>query len=194
VVPHSRVLLYCFDVHSFFGLSGIDTFATEFLNLLLDVRRHDPHRPIIFIGHNLGGLIIKRSLNIAFSESNFAHIKTAARAIVFFGTPHQGYRPGASLKSTILRIYRKLYVQWPSLHVTETFSRHLKDPLWLCRDASSSPVNMQWWKPGSGDDLNVVSFYENIGSVSTPSLDIPYGEAKSEAGCPKRIFDLGISS
>lgn len=88
VAPHSRVLLYCFDVHSSLGLSGIENSAKQFLNVLLDARRRDPHRPMVFIGHNLGGLIIARALNIAFSESISSHIRAASRGVVFFGTPH----------------------------------------------------------------------------------------------------------
>jgi hypothetical protein len=50
-------------------------------------------RPIIFICHSLGGIIVKRALAYAESRHRLAHIHsiyTCTFAILFFGTPHHG--------------------------------------------------------------------------------------------------------
>lgn len=49
-------------------------------------------RPIVFICHSLGGLLIKQVLRTAFDYSNENHLKIArqAKAIIFLATPHSG--------------------------------------------------------------------------------------------------------
>ncbi|KAJ5129845.1 uncharacterized protein N7515_005884 [Penicillium bovifimosum] len=50
-------------------------------------------RPIIFLCHSLGGIIVKRALAYAESRPKLAHIYsiyTCTFAILFFGTPHHG--------------------------------------------------------------------------------------------------------
>ncbi|XHG00877.1 hypothetical protein AWENTII_004291 [Aspergillus wentii] len=66
------------------------------------------HRPIIFICHSLGGIIVKRALAYAESRStvklNHIHsIYTCTFGILFFGTPHHG-----SSKARLLRSLQKL--------------------------------------------------------------------------------------
>jgi hypothetical protein len=65
----------------------------------LAVRRRGAvkQRPIIFIAHSLGGLIVKSSLiqsNLALADPNddTKSIKLSTTGILFFGTPHQGSR------------------------------------------------------------------------------------------------------
>ncbi|KAM3548066.1 hypothetical protein ARSEF4850_009641 [Beauveria asiatica] len=49
-------------------------------------KRSSPHLPIIFIGHSLGGIIIKQAL----CGSDSQDIVDATAGIIFLGTPHQG--------------------------------------------------------------------------------------------------------
>jgi hypothetical protein len=67
-----------------------------------------PERPIIFIGHSFGGLVIEevsehpqsslaheltryeQALAIAKHDQNFHHILKATYGVVFLGTPHRG--------------------------------------------------------------------------------------------------------
>lgn len=46
---------------------------------------------MIFFGHSLGGIVIKSALTQAQGKpSQFGDILSSTKAIVFFGTPHQG--------------------------------------------------------------------------------------------------------
>ncbi|KAF8534445.1 hypothetical protein BDD12DRAFT_895913 [Trichophaea hybrida] len=49
-------------------------------------------RPIIFIGHSLGGILILQALIECKRNRTHTHILDAMHSIIFFGTPHQGMR------------------------------------------------------------------------------------------------------
>ncbi|KAJ5611120.1 hypothetical protein N7510_007839 [Penicillium lagena] len=105
-VLQARIMGFGFDadVLNFFGRAGRETIASTadtFLAALADMRREDyqRERPLIFFGHSLGGLIIKRALAKAWDEDDpssgdvFRRRRLAAsstRAIIFAGTPHRG--------------------------------------------------------------------------------------------------------
>ncbi|KAF6805429.1 hypothetical protein CSOJ01_09504 [Colletotrichum sojae] len=46
-------------------------------------------RPLIFVAHSLGGLIVKRMLLLTENE-NYMHIANFTWGVIFFGTPHRG--------------------------------------------------------------------------------------------------------
>ena len=47
-------------------------------------------RPLIFIAHSLGGIIVKQAVVWAHREPQYQSIKDHTLGIVFFGTPHRG--------------------------------------------------------------------------------------------------------
>jgi hypothetical protein len=48
-------------------------------------------RPIIFIAHSLGGLVVKAALAEAYhGDGTYTMIQTMTYGIIFFGVPHQG--------------------------------------------------------------------------------------------------------
>ncbi|KAF8243669.1 hypothetical protein K440DRAFT_38565 [Wilcoxina mikolae CBS 423.85] len=73
-------------------------------NRLLDHKRHfieqlenarpstEKNRPIIFMGHSLGGILILQALVEARRDRSRKSILDSTHAIMFFGTPHQGMR------------------------------------------------------------------------------------------------------
>ncbi|KAL7811186.1 hypothetical protein V8C44DRAFT_330904 [Trichoderma aethiopicum] len=92
--PMARVMVYGYDsaVAKSKCMQNIEDLSTTFHNSLLASAGASPTRPIILIGHSLGGLIIKQSL-ITLSRSKIPDDQRLFRAIygvVFFGTPHDG--------------------------------------------------------------------------------------------------------
>ncbi|KAK0662486.1 alpha beta-hydrolase [Cercophora samala] len=68
-------------------------------SLLHDVareRQNDKSRPLMFVAHSLGGLLVKAALNTAYLErdnestSDLHSVLTSTFAIIFLGTPHRG--------------------------------------------------------------------------------------------------------
>lgn len=61
-------------------------------NLLALCKTNEEMKPIVFVGHSMGGLLIKQAL-LSMSESdkaNAARVFRAARGIAFFGVPNFG--------------------------------------------------------------------------------------------------------
>jgi Putative serine esterase (DUF676) len=94
-----RLMTYGYDsdITKFFGGAANKTNISEhgrsFLNALSSERSTCPSRPLIFVAHSLGGLIVKEALRRSRDERNHQHLKAAYAstfAIIFFGTPHRG--------------------------------------------------------------------------------------------------------
>lgn len=95
---NARILTFGYNATAFLRpfkkatKGGVFTFAET---LLIDLDDHrlsaaEKTRPIMFIGHSLGGIVIKSALRYAKLLPQFNSILSATRSIVFFGTPHQG--------------------------------------------------------------------------------------------------------
>jgi hypothetical protein len=56
---------------------------------------YDPQaRPLVLIGHSLGGIIIKAAFVKASQDKQYSHLHTTIHGLVFFGTPHEGMETG----------------------------------------------------------------------------------------------------
>ncbi|KAK7739590.1 hypothetical protein SLS63_001936 [Diaporthe eres] len=94
--PDARILRFGYD-SLWLGKEAIrtrlPTIADKLLLVLARERQQDPMRPLIFIGHCFGGLVIQRALITAKlhpeSETEEAILKSTVGA-VFLGTPHRG--------------------------------------------------------------------------------------------------------
>ena len=101
--PHqhlkARVLVYSYEseaLTSAGGGAGILSYATTLVAELCANRQMDDgfERPIIFVCHDLGGLLVKRALAYSSKRQgkaiNQRSIYTSTYAILFMGTPHNG--------------------------------------------------------------------------------------------------------
>lgn len=93
-VKGARVLNYGYNADVAFGNTTADVWdhAKSLLGSLIDERETEAEskRPIIFIAHSLGGIIVKQALVWAHREPQYQTIKDHTLGIVFFGTPHRG--------------------------------------------------------------------------------------------------------
>ncbi|EXK25027.1 hypothetical protein FOMG_18285 [Fusarium oxysporum f. sp. melonis 26406] len=93
--PRCRVLTFGYDSKLAFSKSrsGVEAFARDLLNRLRIVRSSSEarNRPLVFIAHSLGGIVVKKALIIAHNGSEvYAPILKATTGIIFLGTPHRG--------------------------------------------------------------------------------------------------------
>lgn len=97
---NDRIATYGYDsrvTHFFCGPSSQTTISghgRSLLHSLVANRQGDPERPIIFIAHSLGGLILKealrRSWRAGIGDEDLQSIYNATTAVIFMGTPHRG--------------------------------------------------------------------------------------------------------
>ncbi|KAA8574998.1 hypothetical protein EYC84_004220 [Monilinia fructicola] len=92
--PNARVMSYGFDSH----LKGshseavISVFSSRFRSDVEEIRRHASDRPLVFIGHSLGGLVIKKAMLGRWK------IMPSIPLMIFMGTPHRGLDTEALLE------------------------------------------------------------------------------------------------
>ncbi|MCJ1422110.1 Serine active site containing protein 1 [Xylographa parallela] len=60
------------------------------LNRIASKREEAEERPIVFVAHSLGGVVVKRALVEAKLDESYQSIREATYGIAFFGKPHQG--------------------------------------------------------------------------------------------------------
>ncbi|KAG8825902.1 hypothetical protein FRC17_008465, partial [Serendipita sp. 399] len=158
--PNARILTYGYDAdtRSFAQTSTQTIFrhAEAFAEDLSRLRRACPEasrisRPIIFIAHSLGGIVLKRALahchNCDFdSPYPLRDIITSTLAVLFFGTPHGGAN-GIELAEWMRRLV--------SIYMS-TNNTILKE---LNRD-SSTLEEIQALYLQSSDRIDTIFFYE----------------------------------
>ncbi|KAK3314382.1 hypothetical protein B0H66DRAFT_607606 [Apodospora peruviana] len=92
--PHTRVLSFSFnaDIWGNTSVAGIRENARALLATLSDEREEleENERPIVFLAHSLGGLVVKQALCTASIETQYLPIAFATRGLMFYGTPHAG--------------------------------------------------------------------------------------------------------
>ncbi|KAI9795942.1 MAG: hypothetical protein M1833_006590 [Piccolia ochrophora] len=92
---NARIMSYGYNSKTAFSraITNIDNDAEDLLNRL-DNRREteeERKRPILFIAHSLGGLVVKKALIIARERSGqYRNLLKSVQGCVFFGVPHRG--------------------------------------------------------------------------------------------------------
>ncbi|KAK3295430.1 Alpha/Beta hydrolase protein [Chaetomium fimeti] len=148
-LPNAHVMSFQYD-SSTHGMSeqSVRGNAGKLVRLLRDKREdyEEEERPIVFIGHSLGGIVIKQALKHA-KDHDFTDIYAHTNGIVFFGTPHRG-ADAASWAATLSGILSAASRKPPS-----KFLEALKNDSVELRKISED------FRPFGGR-FNIVSFYE----------------------------------
>ena len=115
-LPTARVFVYGYDTNVRHALGSpiskntVYDIAFDFLQSLEAERHSQPLRPLVFVAHSLGGIVVKEALRRSHGfESHHAHlhqIYAATAAILFFGTPHGGADPRGLIESVAEKVVR----------------------------------------------------------------------------------------
>jgi hypothetical protein len=72
--------------------NAVQKIAWDFLVALEASRREEPSRPILFVVHSLGGIVLKellwRSSTCRRAQAHLKDVYDSTTGIIFFGTPH----------------------------------------------------------------------------------------------------------
>jgi hypothetical protein len=113
----ARILTYGYDSHLRWLHQPVNKntaydIAGDFLVELEAERRVNPCRPIVFVVHSLGGIILKEMLLKSSRYGTFQNQKhlhgifKSTTGIIFFGTPHGGADPRKFLQSIAEQVIR----------------------------------------------------------------------------------------
>jgi hypothetical protein len=98
-ISQTRIMVYGYDSHpTHFYKSGttrmnITQHAEDLLHKIAGMRSECRGRPLIFIAHSLGGILVKGALSESkanVTRLDFLDVKVSCRGIIFMGTPHLG--------------------------------------------------------------------------------------------------------
>ncbi|EMD95884.1 hypothetical protein COCC4DRAFT_67698 [Bipolaris maydis ATCC 48331] len=109
--PQARIMTYQYNANVMFDSStaGVQEQAENLLQLISVKRENARSRPIIFIAHSLGGIIVKQALATAYNAPSGEHaaIYVFTFALFLFGVPHQGSGvPRKSWASIVRQIFQ----------------------------------------------------------------------------------------
>ncbi|EGU88573.1 hypothetical protein FOXB_00906 [Fusarium oxysporum f. sp. conglutinans Fo5176] len=110
-LPEARIMSYCYN-SQWIGddavRSSLEGVAAKLLRSLGDKRKKCSDRPIIFIGHCLGGLVMQQAyLSLHLQPEDWPNLSTDnVNGMVFLGTPHHGVADG--VLSTQGQIYQSI--------------------------------------------------------------------------------------
>ncbi|KAH7012254.1 uncharacterized protein B0I36DRAFT_356326 [Microdochium trichocladiopsis] len=139
LLPRARVLAFQYNANVVFGTStaGVQQQAVNLLGCLSMARKDNPARPLIFIAHSMGGIIVKEALATAWRGYNaYPMIWTFTYAIFFLAVPHKG-SCHASWGQILADIFSTATRQ-PSSALLETLSRTSRS--WEELNASFQPL------------------------------------------------------
>ncbi|KAL3469505.1 Alpha/Beta hydrolase protein [Aspergillus californicus] len=163
---NARIMVFGYDVavwHPWNQVSQgwLSGYAADLLGSLSGCRSNNHKtRPIVFIAHSLGGLVVQQAL-IAARESRMAHlrrIETHTVGICFLGTPHRG----ANLATWGERIARVLNIFKPvNCHIVR-----LLDPgSHTLHELRRAFHNLLEKRKDENSRIGIVCFYETIPMV-----------------------------
>ncbi|PYH97579.1 kinesin [Aspergillus ellipticus CBS 707.79] len=91
-LPRARIFLFSYNskVAIQSSAAGVREQAHNLLERLRLERESCESRPLLFIAHSLGGIVVKEALVQAKLSVSYGSICTSTFGITFFGTPHRG--------------------------------------------------------------------------------------------------------
>ncbi|KAH7245282.1 hypothetical protein BKA59DRAFT_170735 [Fusarium tricinctum] len=170
-LPDLRTMTFGYNAHFEVGNSNLLGVRQHAEALLLAIRnkRSGPrrHRPLLFICHSLGGLIVKQALIMSSKKESYQLIYESTRSIFFFGTPHRGSRTiGGRARVTLVEHLAKVagYAVPPEIRdVLEPGSKEL----FAINDDYSDIIR----------DISVVNFYEGKTTEGLSDLVVDFDSA-----------------
>ncbi|CAG7849907.1 SubName: Full=Uncharacterized protein {ECO:0000313/EMBL:CCA70337.1} [Serendipita indica DSM 11827] len=184
-LPNARILSYGYDAdtHSRECVSTqtLGRHAEGFAHALSRERKDAPRRPIVFIAHNIGGIILKRALVTCHNQSleskgHLRDILTSTHAVLFFGTPHFGVENTSFLEG--INLVLSLYM--------ETTSAILKD----LQSHSTELENIQKDWIAASERISSIFFCEAYTTSNRGVINVPRPSAIIAGDPNARTIDL----
>ncbi|KAL7933958.1 hypothetical protein V8C35DRAFT_44056 [Trichoderma chlorosporum] len=167
--PNSRILVFGYDskiTKYTAGAINQNSIFSHSKDLLfaLSRERNDPDRPIIFVAHSLGGIVVKEMLVRSSSALNPGReIVKSTAAVVFLGTPHRGSKDVAALGEVVRSVISSFGMETTSVILD---ALGLKSP---DLQRSQEDFSMIWEK----HDFQVKTFQEGLNLAKLGEKVVP---------------------
>jgi tetratricopeptide (TPR) repeat protein len=92
LIPNARIWAFCYN-SNWLGeapVQRIESIAEHLLALIHQNRPEGCKKPIIFVAHSFGGIVLEAALTAPSITGQYAHILKVTTGIVFLGTPFRG--------------------------------------------------------------------------------------------------------
>ncbi|KAJ9151412.1 Protein SERAC1 [Pleurostoma richardsiae] len=133
----------------------LDMLAQDLLDHVLRLRKDlNPSRPLFFIAHSIGGLVVKLALLKARQHPTYRGILYNCHGVTFFATPHRG---SSYMSMTNLRESIRLL-----MHLQHPLPMSIADDLRL---GESTLLKMHEDFAAIASDMRIWTFYETIDSL-----------------------------
>jgi Putative serine esterase (DUF676) len=174
IIPNARVLKYNYDSRYLMNApkENLRSIASRLVLGIHELRsreKNTQNRPIIFVGHSFGGIVIEEALLYAYREikNNLKYITLNTCGILFLGTPHRGSK--ASSWGKMLAKGASVLGFGSEIRLLQTLERSSERLDLLLTDFSAMARELR---------LEIVCFYE----VLETQLGKPYS-IKTMVGC-----------
>ncbi|KAJ5834799.1 Cytochrome cd1-nitrite reductase-like C-terminal heme d1 [Penicillium robsamsonii] len=129
-------------------------------------------RPIIFIVHSMGGLVVKQAYILGQNDDQYSEIVSSISAILFLATPHRGSNL-AEILNKILTV--SLFNHSPKLYIAEL------------RAGSQTVAALNEQFRHIAPNLDILSFYETLQTSIGPKKMMVVEKESATLGYPKEI-------
>ena len=162
VVPKARIWMFNYQSNwlgegPFNRISTLADQLLEHIHLKLNIR----NRPLIFVAHSFGGILVAEALTLITSNGSFAHILHSTTGLVFLGTPFRG-SPSTKQAQIIVDAARAF-----GFKSTKALLGHL-----LPGSDRLVDLTRKFSLLASSEKLNIVCFFEQL---RTPIIRNPSG-------------------
>jgi pimeloyl-ACP methyl ester carboxylesterase len=180
-VPSARILTFGYDsniIHTFdpTAINTLAHHASLLVKSLAGVRGKESDavaRPLIFVGHSIGGLIIEQALLDCRDSSEPAEnaLLESTTAIAYLGTPHTG--------PDLMRWERTLTYLATMLHKTDEHVQHVLSPgaKMLAKVEGDFTTMLEARKHAGKRPIDMMCFYEALGVAGVGLVSFRSGDA-----------------
>ncbi|EEU47036.1 uncharacterized protein NECHADRAFT_78055 [Fusarium vanettenii 77-13-4] len=190
-IRNCKILKYDYNISNINGLGkDLARLAADLLNELVNWRRDNKsERPIIFVAHSLGGLLVKRLLPESQSRSAPYNIGALTRGVIFLGTPQRVSR----LQEHGHKILQALRGNRANRLEPNVELRAIFQPTSDVLDKTHSSF-MDWLAQRNEDPLkptvHIASLYEKLPTMKLPGLGDGYCTVRAQIVKAVRLAKL----
>ncbi|TVY82002.1 Protein SERAC1 [Lachnellula suecica] len=149
--PNCRIFLFGYNSNAALSTStaGVQDQAETLFSRLIWERKAAPNRPLLFICHSLGGLIVKQGLMLCRMNDRLLPLYKSTYGLVFFATPHRGGKH-AGTGALIASIAKGILGNESNNYISA-----LKSNSYFAEILRNTFMERQ-------EDFNVLTFYETL--------------------------------